>query len=435
MPQKTKTDRLTDATELSVAANQHKNFVTQLEISLLIYVLKKFSSKEKPLYASKIAQYIGLITGEVHSPKTIKRKLDMLCQLQNSEDEDAEMLSNTLFHTFGGSVMEATNEDAPNIKTVHARFYFQPLLDASDVALICGAITSNRYLTPQEKKYLLSRQQTLSICDDTAENVEEVEAYTFTPQLLPPKPIPNNRHAHNLLHLVNQLHNAIENQYQIQIIYGIYDSDPNNFKKIRFHARNEHKPYTLNPYALLWNHGAYYLLATHDGHDNPVHFRVDRIISVKSKPMEADATKRQPRAPIPEMLKPFFEPEGTELNVEKYTATYPLMGIYDDADTQSCLIECTATTLSILIDHFGMNLHIQPSPLPHGEEELDFHGNPQRFFAVQIKQVQYDNILQFCLQQHSSITALRPARLVEDIQKGLQQTLQKYQRVTDSLTS
>ena len=431
--------------EQDLAIKERKNFMIQLEMPIIVYILKKCSSKEKPLYASEIGRYMEMITQEKHNTKNMQRKLKKLCLLQNDADE--EIVSNTLFLTFGGCVVEVTNENTPNIKKIQTRYYFKPLLDTSDVALICGAITSNRYLTPQEKKYLLTREQTLSLCSDTAESIAQIKEY-FTPQLPPDKPNvslkqafakqtsvkpSSTKQASGLLHLVNRLHDAIENKYQLQIIYGIYDSDPANFKQIRFHARNENKPYTLNPYALLWSNGAYYLLATHDGHDNPVHFRVDRIISARPKALETDATQRKPRSPLPEALKPYFLEDGAELDVSKYTATYPLMGIYDAADTQNCFIECTATTLSILIDHFGTALSIQPSPLPHGDDELDFHGNPQQFFAVQIKQVQYDNVLQLCLQQHSSITALHPRRLVEDVQKGLNLALQKYQRVADSL--
>lgn len=445
MTQKEKTLTTTGNDSQELASNERKNIMIQLEIPLLIYILKKCSTKAKPLYASDIAQYMSLITGEKHTAKNIQRKLQKICLLQNDNEE--EIVNNTLFLTFGGCVVEVTNENTPNIQKIQTRYYFRPLLDAGDVALICGAITSNRYLTPQEKKYLLSREQTLTLCNDTEENIEKIKGY-FTPQLLPDKPasaakqpsIKKNsvtsapaKQASSLLHLVNRLHDAIENKYQLQIIYGIYDADPDSFKHIRFRARNADKPYNINPYALLWSNGAYYLLATHDGHDNPVHFRVDRIMTARPRALETDATQKQPRAGLPESLKPYFSMDGTAFDVVKYTATYPLMGIYDAADTQNCFIECTATTLSILIDHFGTGINIQPSPLPHNKEEVDFHGKPQQFFAVQIKQVQYDNILQLCLQQHSSITALHPRRLVEDVQRGLTLSLQKYREVTDKL--
>ncbi len=433
------TSRNSQSTPLEVLKDEDRSkFLTQLEIPFLMFILKKFSDKDAPLSANKIVQYMNHLTGEEHSEKTLLRKLRNLCLLQN--DSKDELINNTLFLTFGGCVVATTNEKSnPHAKRVQSRYYFKPLLDAGDLAMICGAIASNRYLTQQEKAYLLSREQTLSaaeqIPEDCAQAFSDPSAF---PALLSDKPkdekVPASQ-ASNLLQHVNQLYDAIENGYQISLIYGIYDMDRQRTRHIRFRARNEANPYTLNPYALLWNGGAYYLLATHNGHDNPVHFRVDRIVSIKPVPQKNDATQKEPRAALPESLKPYFTLRVGQPPLflpEKYTAVYPLMGIYDEEDFTSCLIECTADTLSILIDTFGNKLSILPSPLPHGEDEVNFHGKPQQFFAVQIRQVQYDNVRQFCLQQHTSITALRPPKLVEDIRAQLGASLRKYQAVQEN---
>ena len=47
--------------------------ITQLEHAFIVFVLKKLSSIEHPLSASTIADYIGQLTGEDHSEKTILR--------------------------------------------------------------------------------------------------------------------------------------------------------------------------------------------------------------------------------------------------------------------------------------------------------------------------------------------------------------------------
>ena len=408
-------------------------FLSQLEIPLLMFILKKLSYKEHPLSAAKVADYLNLLTQKEHSEKTILRKLRNLCLFQSNPND--EIVNNTLFLTFGGYVVEVTN----NTKRTQSHFYFSPLLDAGDLALICGTIASNRYLTPQEKAYLLSREQTLSSAD--AENVDftkNLEDQDIFPTALCQKPSLEKAFspkAVNLLHHVNQLYDAIENDYQVKLVYGIYDMPDNGSRCIQFHPRNADKPYTINPYAMLWNGGAYYLLATHNGHDNPVHFRVDRIISIKPVTHPDDVTQKQPRAALPEELFPFFSKKNNVLTFlpDKYTAVYPLMGIYDEANRMDCHIECTADTLSILIDAFGSKISIVPSTLPHEPGEVNFHGKPQHFFMVQLKQVQYDNVKQFCLQQHTSITALHPPKLVEDIAKELKASLDKYQHVINNL--
>ena len=87
--------------------------MTQLELSFIIFILKKLSSKESPLSAAKIAHYMESLTDEEHSEKTILRKLKLLTSMQQSPDE--EIISNTLWLTFGGNVVELSNEKKSNI--------------------------------------------------------------------------------------------------------------------------------------------------------------------------------------------------------------------------------------------------------------------------------------------------------------------------------
>lgn len=404
--------------------------INQLEHALIIFVLKKLSDREHPLSAPKIADYISHITGKDHIPKTIGRKLQQLISLQKNPEED--VVNNTLWLTFGGHIVEISNKGKKNITKEQRQYYFQPLLNSSDLALVCGAITSNRYLMDSEKSYLLEREKTLGNIMEDAKNLHEEIQKISNLSLMEKQTSDSAYKNSHLLKHVNQVYDAIENGYMIEIIYGIYDLEPQN-RKLRFRARNPEKPYKLNPYAMLWNSGAFYLLATHEGHENPVHFRMDRIMKVTPMVTPEDARVMQPRAALPPMLKPYFKPLGKqkyELISEKYTATFPLMGIYDETNLIDCKIECTAATLSILIDAFGSGLHITPSPISHNETELDFHGNPQTFLCVNLHRVQYDNILLFCLQQHSSLTVLQPPNLVEDVRKGLLASLKKYEKLS-----
>lgn len=406
--------------------------INQLEHTLIIFILKNLSSESNPLSAAKIADYMSSLTGEEHSDKTILRKLNHFLAVHENADEN--LINYAIWLALGGHIVELSNKNKKGITKKQSRFYFKPLLTDSDLSMICGAIASNRYLSAQEKEYLLSREQTLGTCADEISFTSQLESMEKTSYLSAPKSkseLAAFRKNHELLHHVNQLFDAIEEKYMIEIIYGVYDIASGK-DRIAFHARNPEKPYRLNPYAMLWNNGAFYLLATHNGHDNPVHFRVDRIMSVKPITLPEDATQKHPCAPVPENLKPFFKIKGKkkqEFLVEKYTSTYPLMGIYDDANLQDCCIECTTSTLSILIDTFGTNLQITPSPLKHSPEELDFHGKPQTFLAVKIRNVQYDNVLQFCLQQHTSITAISPEQLVQDVQNTLVASAAKYKKL------
>lgn len=402
--------------------------MTSLETAFIMFLLKQLSTPTQPLSASQIAFLMSFISGKQHSEKTILQRLQHLCTLQ--EDENESVIANTLQLTFGGHIVKVTNNKKEIVKPQN-KFYFAPLLDKSDLELICGAITSNRYLSSSEKEYLLSREMTFgSLNDDKDAFMLQMKKQEFSfPDFKQKKEKKKNNSMPSFLHNVNQLYDAIQNHHMVSLVYGIYDSDGRS--RLQFHAKNADKPYKLNPYAMLWNNGAFYLLATHKGHDNPVHFRIDRIVSVQPLRTEEDYTKFQSSAPIPDTLKQFFhspQNKQCEFLVENYTATYPLMGIYDNTNYQQCLIECTPATLSILIDTFGTNISIYPSTIPHDATELDFHGKPKTFLMAKIKHVQYDNILQFCLQQHTSITAIAPSQLVEDIQQHLLDSFNRYKK-------
>ena len=414
-------------------SNDRSNTIKQLEHSFIVFILKKLSHKDAPLSASAIADYMCLLTGEMHTEKTTLRKLKEICYLQC--DSINPVIGNTLWLTFGGTIIEVSNEGKKNITKKQSKFYFQPLMHASDLALVCGAIASNRYLSDNEKNYLLSREMTLSNLDANPDSIiaqiDELANESLAYDYMDDISTSTNKSHSTLLQHINHLYDAIKKGYMVEIIYGVYDLHKNG-NKLSFHPKNSNKPYRLNPYAMLWNSGAFYLLATHGGHSNPVHFRIDRIVSIKDIVTEDDATIKEVRAPLPDILKAFFKHNSLgeyEFSSEKYTATYPLMGIYNDTNYQDCFIECTSGTLSILIDTFGASLRIYPSHVPHRDDELDYLGRPQRFLIAGIKQVQYDNIVQFCLQQHTAVTAIYPPSLVEDVKKVLMSSADRYNKL------
>lgn len=407
---------------------QKNNSITQLEHVLIVFILKKFSNKNNPLSARIITDYLCQLTGQAHSDKTILKKLLILCGIQTPP------VHNTLCLTLGGNIIEVSNLGKEGITKKQSKFYFEPFLTTSDLSLICGAISSNRYLSACEKDYLIRRLMALTTSESQLDNA------LITLSDMSADPSDYNKNMNNeqasiynndtLLKHINHLYDAIKEGYMIEIIYGIYETDTKTYKPV-LNARNSHKPYKLNPYAMLWNGGAFYLLATHGSHENPVHFRVDRILTIKDIVTADDARVKEPRHELPATLEPFFETtsRGMEFCADKYASTYPLMGIYDVKNLTNCYIECTTLTLSLLVDAFGTNIKLFPSHVPHEEKELDFHGNPQTFLIAGIQNIQYDNMVLFCSQHHSSITAIYPPALVNDVQRKLQESADKYKNL------
>ena len=82
------------------------SFLKQLEIPLLIRVLKEQASKEHPMSARKISDELSIISGLDHSEKTVLRKLQRLILLQKNIDDT--VLEKNLYLSLGGKLVEVS---------------------------------------------------------------------------------------------------------------------------------------------------------------------------------------------------------------------------------------------------------------------------------------------------------------------------------------
>lgn len=395
------------------------SFLKMLEIPLLIRILKEEASEECPMSAALISDRLSEITGLEHSEKTVLRKLQRLVDLQKKIDDS--VLEKHLELSLGGTMIEISNREK-GVRHVQNRYYFKPLLDKSDVDMVCGTITSNRYLTMKEKEYLIAREKTLCYGDK----------YIQDQNPLPEKPHAVQKQlSQQVLKIVNILYDAIREKYQVDVIYGFYGADAKSYRHPVLLAKNEDKPYHLNPYAMIWNDGEYYLLATHRGHTNISHFRIDRIVSVQPAVTEDDATKNRKREPLPDSIRPFFKRVHgkEEFQSEQYTATYPLMAIFGEEDLCEAVVECKANAIGVVIDYFGINIQIMPPVLEHDSNEMDRNGRAQNYVSIRLPRAQYENLRGFCLLQHSIVTVVSPERLICDVKEGLMVSADKLSKI------
>lgn len=395
---------------------------------LVLAVLKNFSSAEHPLNSSEILEKIVALYGL--DIRTLRRKLvglelitDVGRKYQNSadifeyqednadEDSFEEELLNyciaqTIRITCNGSIRVVQEKEGG-----HKKYYFEPLLNESYMDMLESSIISNQYLSEKEQQYLIRTLSTLGsvAClnpDDPAIDLEEVC------NALPPADIkPAKNPAYPLLKQINLLYRAVTEGWQIEIVYGEYR---------QAHGKNypvlmpKKKAYHLHPYALFFNDGNHYLLATHDGHDNPAHFRVDRIYSAKILRDPEDARLPLKRAPRPASLRPFFTSKGFQQ--EKYTDTYPLMSIYQETKITECTLQCAQQELAIVIDTFGKkNVRMKSAPT-----------DAAPFYQIAVK-AQYESLVLFCTQQHMTTTILSPKELICDVRERLMESVRKYE--------
>lgn len=430
-----------------------KNMIKQCDLLLLIYMLKTSTNVDNAMSVSDVADQLDSLIpsrlGTSYFPdRTLRRKFELFVELAGQNDELLTEINKLLPFVFGGNVTYRSAdgiENGTNIRSTGSqkRFYFDPVLKPGDMDMICGAVQSSRYLSDKEKEYLLSRLYILAPEYEFTENSirENSFRHIYSIDSLPSRPKKDKNallpfDTSTILSHVQLLHEAIAAKYQVEIVYGKYDISDGS-EKLTFNARNDGKPYVLNPYAMLWNDGEYYLIATHYNFTNPVHFRVDRIISVKihTKTNKDGTISEVKRKKIPPTLTPFFTQKSGQAPVFdaiKYSNTYPGMRIYQNTELVNCCFECTAISLQILIDNFGPNIRLKESPIKHSEDEVDYLGRPQKFLAATIHGIQYDNALAFCIGHPQYITLLSPQRLVDDVKNKLNEITEKYNKYYSS---
>lgn len=417
-----------------------RNILKQCELLLAIYVLKSATNEDFAMSVSEIAEQLDALLPDedpdstFFPERTLRRKFDILSLLESSKNNVFDQIFQLFALVYGGKVVSREADGILTGKNTtgngkQKRYYFDPVLSEGDMDMICGTIQSSRYLSYEEKNYLLSRLRILQPTFDQADTDIHLQKYRHILQVdaLPPRP-PKSRisalpvDTSVFLANVQAVHDAIENEYQIEVIYGIYDTDAAG--KVTFHARNPEKPYILNPYAMMWNDGDYYMIATHGKYTNPCHFRLDRILSVRPHTeLHPDGTKSEiHRNKIPPMLQPYFKKRKNHppvFDAIAYANTYPEMKIYNDNHLISCTFECTPLSLQILIDYFGTDIKLKPSPLSHEDSDT-------MYFAAEVRNVQYDNALGFCIMFCDQLTLLSPSELINDVSTRLHNVLEKY---------
>lgn len=130
-------------------------------------VLKYCSDREHPLRSEDVSNIIFTYSGTNCDARETKRKLVYLTNLhlraQNEieisvtdtsipplPDRDECYYIDTIITSLTGGYIAATE------KSYGRRFWFEQLMDCSDAELIQGAITSNQYLSGEEKDFLVT---------------------------------------------------------------------------------------------------------------------------------------------------------------------------------------------------------------------------------------------------------------------------------------
>ena len=381
----------------------------------IVYVLRTFSTREHPMSRKEIADKvselinIGTISETRQSDntiaKTVSRRLDELEMMGNLyEGESGSHVPPAFYRVMGGAVKAI--QDRP------VRYYFDPILAPGEVSMICAAIESNHYLSPEEINYLIKRECAVLGYQEQELHLPVTNSASGRSLRLPKRPRSGNdltlppARSSVTLRKIAVIQYAIARKLMIRVIPGTYS---NRDGKIVFGPKRDRES-ILNPYAMISQNGQYYIVVTHEGFTNPTHYRIDRLFSISlcedENPRRKQIAGYKKREPIPVRLQRFFTGNG-KFKADEYTAIYPLM-IYNEGEgIKQCRFLCAKSGVTVAIDHFGVGVGVKM-------EETD--DDSKVLFTVM---ADYNNVRYFCIQQNAIVSPVAPDELKDDVKQAL----------------
>ena len=188
---------------------------------------------------------------------------------------------------------------------------------------------------------------------------------------------------------IARLDKAVREKRKVLVHYGEYrlEKGEQGWRPV-LRQREKHGELEMEPYALLWSNGYYYLVAKHRGMMN---LRADRILSV-------------------ELLDETFEPEP-DFDPAEYRDRCPVMY---PGQAQFVHLRCRTTAVNLLLDFFGDKPRYA-TPREDGTVEVTMSIAPA-------------GVKLFALQYASQVEVLEPKELRDSIRDTLREALERYEQ-------
>lgn len=252
--------------------------------------------------------------------------------------------------------------------------------DVPELRILMDAVQASRFITPKKTDVLL---------DKIADLGGSHRAELLRSELVQFNTVKSNNES--IFYSISEIGQAIENDKKVSFKYFTYGID--HGKVYRFDAkRNEDKRYFVNPVATVYDDENYYLIGYYGNFSNLVHFRIDRMDSVR---MVAE----QPKDPY----------KGNAMDLQHHKKT--LFSMYQGGEQE---VEFLAedSILDPLFDKFGDKVQITKD----GENNIRFKANVQlspTFFG-------------WCLSFGDKLKITAPQDVVEQIKEYIQKISSGY---------
>lgn len=335
---------------MSKTSHSIKGEQSRLNVLYIIFTLKRYSNEDHPLSVTEITRkinqdFLHLTTADqIISSDTVKRTLDTLldylfdpCKL--SLTDDSLDYGFTIFCVMKTEKGFETYHPGKDGKRPQKYYYYQSSFTNAEVTTLMDAVETYNYFSDDDIMELINkliRLQPISYAADT------YSYYDPTPKDENSLLIPN----------IDLLDKIIDNKKCARITYCSY----NHSKEL---VPRKGYPKVIEPLALMWSNGYYYLVAYHPDHKSVVHFRIDRITDIE--PM--DQTPMHP-------LKDF--------NASRYRLEHPVMY---GGSRQEMVFLCRQTPhnyiMNTIMDTFGKPARIVQAS---DQELLEYLGHDSAYY-------------------------------------------------------
>ena len=193
--------------------------------------------------------------------------------------------------------------------------------DTVELKILIDAVAASRFISPERSKRLIDRLASMACIADREGLCSETES------------LMSIKHAAGrTMYVADGLYRGIVSRKKIQfqmVDYQIPDLEP------AYHR--DGYVYTVSPYAMVWNHDRYYLIAHEEERDQILTPRVDRIKNVKV---------------LDSPIKP--KPDGFDIG-QFYNLNYKMFS----GPESDVTILCDNKLIGQFIDRFGKNFECQ----------------------------------------------------------------------------
>ena len=189
------------------------------------------------------------------------------------------------------------------------------IFEFAELKMLVDAIQSTKFITAKKSREIIEKLQTFA----GSRRARELSRQVYVEDRI-------KTQNHSAIYTIDAIHTAINNKRKLSFKYFDYNGEK---KKI---LRHNGAPYTVTPYALIWDDEKYYLVAYDDGAKIVKNFRVDKM---------QDAT-------------PTSDPSDSVMAEKFNPADYSkkIFGMYGGRE-ELVTIECKESIAGAVIDRFG----------------------------------------------------------------------------------